>query len=56
LPEDPAYATVAGLVLHRLGHIPLAGEITVDEESEVTIEVVESTPRRVARVRLRRHQ
>ncbi len=54
LPEDPAYATVAGLVLHRLGHIPGAGETFVDEESEVTLEVVESTPRRVAKVRLRR--
>jgi putative hemolysin len=56
LPEDPTYATVAGLVLHRLGHIPGAGEVFVDEESEVSIEVVESTPRRVARVRLKRRQ
>jgi putative hemolysin len=56
LPEDPAYATVAGLVLHRLGHIPQAGEVFVDEEAEVAIEVVESTPMRVARVRLRRQQ
>jgi putative hemolysin len=56
LPEDPAYATVAGLVLHRLGHIPRSGEIFEDEESAVAIEVVESTPRRVARVRLRRRE
>lgn len=56
LPEDPAYATVAGLVLHRLGHIPGAGETFVDEESEVALEVVESTPRRVTKVRLRRRE
>jgi putative hemolysin len=56
LPEDPAYATVAGLALHRLGHIPQAGETFVDDESEVVVEVVESTPRRVAKVRLKRQR
>jgi putative hemolysin len=54
LPEDPAYSTVAGLVLHRLGRIPAAGETFVEEEAEVSLEVVESTSRRVAKVRLRR--
>ena len=54
LPEDPAYATVAGLLLHRLGRIPAAGESVDDAEAKVSLEVVESTPRRVARVRLRR--
>lgn len=54
LPEDPAYATVAGLVIHRLGRIPQAGEAFVEEEAGLSMEVVESTPRRVATVRLRR--
>ena len=54
LPEDPAYATVAGLVIHRLGRIPPAGESFVEEDADFFVEVVESTPRRVAKVRLRR--
>ena len=54
LPEDPAYATVAGLVLHRLGRIPAPGETLLDEASGLSLEVVESTPRHVARVRLKR--
>lgn len=54
LPEDPAWATVAGLVLHRLERIPPVGTAFVDEESGLTIEVVESTPRRITRVRLSR--
>ena len=54
LPEDPGWATIAGLILHRLERIPPAGTAFVDEESGLTIEVVESTPRRIARVRLSR--
>jgi len=54
LPEDPAWATIAGLVLNRLERIPPAGTTFADEESGLTIEVVESTPRRIARVRLSR--
>ena len=54
LPEDPAYATIAGLVLHRLGRIPRPGESLVDQESGLKIEVVESTARHVSRVRLTR--
>ena len=54
LPEDPAWATVAGLVLNRLERIPPAGTTFVDEDSGLTIEVVESTPRRITRVRLSR--
>lgn len=52
LPEDPAWATVAGLVLNRLERIPPAGTTFAEEESGLTIEVVESTPRRITRVRL----
>lgn len=54
LPEDPAYSSVAGLVLHRLGRIPAAGEALVEEEARLSLEVVESTPRRLSRLRLRR--
>jgi putative hemolysin len=54
LPEDPAWATIAGFVLHRLERIPPPGTSFVDEESGLTIEVVESTPRQIARVRLSR--
>lgn len=54
LPEDPAYATLAGLVLHRLERMPPRGASFVDEESGLTVEVVESTPRQIARVRLSR--
>ncbi len=54
LPEDPAWATVAGLVLNRLERIPPAGTTFTEETSGLTIEVVESTPRRITRVRLSR--
>jgi putative hemolysin len=54
LPEDPAWATIAGFVLHRLERIPPPGTSFFDEESGLTIEVVESTPRQIARVRLSR--
>jgi len=54
LPEHPSYATMAGLVLHRLGRIPRAGEMFEEAEAELTVDVVESTPRRVAKVKLRR--
>lgn len=54
LSEDPAYATIAGFVLHRLGRIPPAGEGFVEEEAGLDVEVVESTPRRISRLRLRR--
>jgi putative hemolysin len=56
LPEEAGYATIAGLVLHRLGRIPRAGETLAEDDAGVSIEVVESTPRRVAKVRLRRQE
>lgn len=54
LPEDPAWSTIAGLVLHRCGRIPASGESILEPESGVRIEIVESSPRRVVKVRLRR--
>jgi CBS domain containing-hemolysin-like protein len=54
LPEEASYATIAGFILHRLGRIPRAGETLAEDDAGLSIEVVESTPRRVAKVRLRR--
>jgi putative hemolysin len=52
LPEDPAYATVGGFVLDRLGFIPKGGE-SFDYENFV-FTVVEMDGRRVARVKIQR--
>jgi magnesium and cobalt exporter, CNNM family len=52
LPEDPAYATVGGFVLARLGFIPRGGE-TFDCDG-LRFTVVEMDRRRVARVKIQR--
>ena len=52
LPEDPAYATVGGFVLARLGFIPRGGE-TFDFDG-LRFTVVEMDRRRVARVKIQR--
>jgi len=52
LPEDPAYATVGGFVLDRLGFIPKGGEIFDFDNLHFT--VVEMDGRRVARVKIQR--
>ncbi len=49
--EGRDYSTVAGLLLFHLGHVPLPGEKV--ERNGVTLEVVESDPRTVQKVRLR---
>ncbi len=49
-PEDKEATTVAGLVSELAGHIPKAGEVF--EESGLRFEVLESTERRVDRVRV----
>ena len=55
LPEEGGYATIAGLVLHRLGRIPRAGETLrfeqslISEGSPLVIELIyrsTSDPRR----------
>ena len=51
LPEPDDFDTIGGLVTSRLGHIPLVGE-TVDVDG-VHITVVEASPRRVERVKLK---
>lgn len=51
LPESEAYTTMAGLCLELMGRIPKVGETLALEG--VMIEVVEATPRRVRRVRVR---
>src|SRR5215468_5721239 len=52
LPEDPAYATVGGFVLERLGFIPKGGESFDFDNLHFT--VVEMDGRRVARVKIAR--
>jgi CBS domain containing-hemolysin-like protein len=48
LPEGP-YETLAGFVLARLGHLPVAGERF--EENGWLLEVLEMDRRRIAAVR-----
>lgn len=51
LPEgEGAYATVAGYVLDRLGHIPVAGEVVLGEEWNV--EVISVEDRAITQVKL----
>ncbi len=52
LPIEPAAATMGGLVVDRHGGFPSAGT-RVDLGEGVEAEVLESTPRRVLRVKLR---
>ena len=47
LPESGEYATIGGLVVERLGHIPKPGEQL--KAGEATITVVRATPARCAR-------
>ena len=51
-PEGKESATVAGLVSELAGHIPQKGEIV--EEDGLRFEVLESTDRKVERVRITR--
>jgi len=50
LPRDGGVETLAGFLLYRLGHIPVAGE-TVDYEGR-RLTVMEMEGRRIARVRV----
>lgn len=52
LPDDPAYETVGGYVLSRLGVIPRGGESFEDEGYRFT--VMEMDRRRVSRVKVQR--
>jgi len=51
LEEDWHATTVGGLVTEIAGHIPLPGEVM--EQSELRFEVIESTARRVEKIRVR---
>ncbi len=48
--EARDYSTVAGLVMSELGHVPAAGETV--RKNGLLFEVVEATPRSIAKVRL----
>ena len=51
VPDDPAYETLGGLVMARLGRVPLSGdEVAVDG---VRLRVQQMDGRRVARLRVR---
>lgn len=52
LPEGD-FATIAGLCLHLAGFIPTTGTTLLTEDG-ASLEVVEATPRKIKRVRLRR--
>jgi len=52
LPEDPAYETLGGFVMARLGFIPRGGESF--EEAGFRFTVMEVERRRVARVKIQR--
>ena len=51
LPEDPAYETLGGFILNRLGFIPRGGESFEAEGYRFT--VMEMDHRRVARVKIK---
>jgi CBS domain containing-hemolysin-like protein len=50
LPRDGGVETLAGFVLMKLGHIPVAGESVVHDGRKLT--VVEMEGRRIARIRV----
>jgi CBS domain containing-hemolysin-like protein len=52
-PDEREATTIAGLVSEMAGHIPKAGEVF--EENGLRFEVLESTDRRVERVRISLH-
>ena len=52
LPDDGRWTTMAGLCLTAAGKVPSAGDVLTLDDG-VTLEVVDATPRRVQRVRLR---
>jgi putative hemolysin len=52
LPEDPAWSTIAGLVVARAGRIPKPGD-RVHLADDVEAEVLDATLRQVRRIRVR---
>jgi putative hemolysin len=52
LPEGDGYSTLAGLCMHLAGRIPAMGSKLTAEDG-TTIEVLEASPRRVDKVRIR---
>lgn len=51
LEEEPGVTTVGGWVIARTGRIPTAGQLL--EIDDLTIEILEATPRRIVKVRIR---
>jgi len=53
LPEGETWSTLAGLVLELSGRVPQAGE-TIRLEQGISLEIVDSSPRHVRAIRIRR--
>lgn len=51
LEEEPGVTTVGGWVIARIGRIPTAGQLL--EIDDLAIEILEATPRRIVKVRIR---
>ncbi len=51
VPDDGPYETLGGLVMERLGRIPVAGDVVTVADVELTVEAMDG--RRVDRVRVR---
>jgi CBS domain containing-hemolysin-like protein len=52
LPEDPAYATIGGFALARLGIIPRGGEVFDFENYRFTVQ--EMDRRRIAKLKIQK--
>jgi CBS domain containing-hemolysin-like protein len=56
LPEDEAYETIGGLLIDRLGHLPLhPGEKVELPEQEITLSVMQMHGRRIVKIKILVH-
>jgi CBS domain containing-hemolysin-like protein len=56
LPVDESYETIGGLVIDRLGHIPLhPGEKVEIDEGKITLVVMQMHGRRIVKVKIVNH-
>jgi CBS domain containing-hemolysin-like protein len=56
LPVDESYETIGGLIIDRLGHIPLhPGEKVEFDEGKITLVVMQMHGRRIVKVKIVNH-
>jgi CBS domain containing-hemolysin-like protein len=56
LPEDESYETIGGLLIDRLGHLPLhPGEKAELQEQNITLSVMQMHGRRIVKVKVLVH-